>query len=160
MPAEDVTVEQVDTRTEWQKLEAAASTDTGDEGEDGFNIGRRDGFSEAVQLIDTLTGGDGEYYASTLPGRGCPDPDAMIANIVARHQHSASTPSRDARTRAEAIRSAPLSEFVTLASSVNDSAPVMSVFAAPEWAELSGDGQQWVAALVRETLARQAEGKL
>lgn len=70
-------------RSAWEKLSAAADRDTGDEGEDGFNIGMRDGFSDAVSLIDVLTGGDGEYFYSTF-GDGCPDPDAMISRIVAR----------------------------------------------------------------------------
>jgi hypothetical protein len=49
-----------------------------------YQIGYRDGFEEAVALIDRSTGGDGEYFASTIPGRGCPDPAAMIQKIVDR----------------------------------------------------------------------------
>jgi hypothetical protein len=40
----------------WHEISNKADTDTNDEGEDGFNIGVRDGFSEAVQAIDLLTG--------------------------------------------------------------------------------------------------------
>lgn len=41
-----------------------------------------------------------------------------------------------------------------LAQLINDSDALMKVYAAPEWDELSDDGKQWVAALVRETLIR------
>jgi hypothetical protein len=58
------------------------------------------------------------------------------------------------------IREQALEEFSTVAAGINDSDSLMSVFAAPEWAELSEDGQQWVCALVRETLARQRDGTL
>ncbi len=49
-----------------------------------YEIGKRDGREEAVQEIDRLTGGDGEYFYSTLPGRGCPGPADMIKNIADR----------------------------------------------------------------------------
>lgn len=49
-----------------------------------YDIGKRDGFEEAVQAIDTLTGGDGEYRASSDPERHTPDPKTMIRRIVAR----------------------------------------------------------------------------
>lgn len=75
--------------TRWLEIAAKAEKHTGDEGEDGHAIGVRDGFEEAVQLIDMLTGGDGEYRFSTDPERNCPTPIEMIANIVAR---TASTP--------------------------------------------------------------------
>lgn len=72
-------------KSTWQQLDAATRKGTGDEGEDGYNMGRRDGFSEAVQAIDMLTGGDGEYrYCTVSHDRHCPDPDAMITRIVAR----------------------------------------------------------------------------
>lgn len=85
-PTDRPAVIQAGERTAWQGLELAADTSTGDEGEDGFNIGRRDGFSEAVQLIDQMTGGNGEYRYCTDhdPERHCPDPDAMIARIADR----------------------------------------------------------------------------
>lgn len=49
---------------------------------------------------------------------------------------------------------APLADFMPLAQEINDSAPLMAVYAAPEWDELSDEGQQLVAALVRETMKR------
>ncbi|PAL20190.1 hypothetical protein [Sphingopyxis sp. GW247-27LB] len=39
-------------------------------------------------------------------------------------------------------------------ASIVDSDPVIGTYAAPEWRELSEDGQDWVAAIIRETLAR------
>lgn len=60
-------------------------------------------------------------------------------------------------SRSEQIRSMDLSWFATAAAKINDSDALMSVYAAPEWECLSEDGQQWVAALVRETLAMGVE---
>ncbi|QTH19740.1 hypothetical protein HRJ34_15330 [Rhizorhabdus wittichii] len=54
--------------------------------EEAYQIGKRDGFEEAVAHIDRLTGGDGEYFASTIPGRGCPDHETMIRGIVDRFE--------------------------------------------------------------------------
>jgi hypothetical protein len=63
----------------------SSSTATVDEEEEAYELGKRDGYSEAVQDIDLLTGGDGEYRYSTLGGeRHCPDPDTMKARIVQR----------------------------------------------------------------------------
>lgn len=47
-------------------------------------IGERDGYERAVADIDRLTGGDGEFYVSTVPGRGCSDVETMKARIVER----------------------------------------------------------------------------
>jgi hypothetical protein len=55
-----------------------------EEEEKAYEIGKSDGYGSAVQDIDLLTGGDGEYFASTIPGRGCPDAATMKAGIVAR----------------------------------------------------------------------------
>lgn len=54
----------------------------------------------------------------------------------------------------DATRNRDLAEFGTLAESINDSPALMLVYAAPEWDELDDNGQQWVCALVRETMAR------
>lgn len=75
----------------WQELNAAAEIATGDEEQDAFQIGMREGFSEAVQLIDLMTGGDGEYrycLGFEQDERHCPDPDAMIAKIAERFEVS------------------------------------------------------------------------
>lgn len=69
--------------TRWQEIEARTKLDIDDE-DTAYHIGVQDGFSEAVQLLDLMTGGDGEYFASTIPGRGCPSPIEMGARIVAR----------------------------------------------------------------------------
>ncbi|QVJ07685.1 hypothetical protein L7H23_01325 [Sphingopyxis sp. BSN-002] len=70
----------------WRRIDRNAETRTDDEAQDSFHIGVRDGFSEAVQLIDVLTGGDGEYRFCTDgdPERHCPTPAEMIARIVER----------------------------------------------------------------------------
>ena len=52
--------------------------------EDTYKMGIRDGYEEATQDIDLLTGGDGEYFASTLPSRGCEDAGAMKRGIEVR----------------------------------------------------------------------------
>jgi len=58
---------------------------TASDEETAYQIGVGDGYEGAVQDIDRQTGGDGEYFASTIPGRGCPDADTMIAGIVERY---------------------------------------------------------------------------
>jgi hypothetical protein len=55
------------------------------------------------------------------------------------------------------IRAQPLSAFAVEAQAIADSKPVISTYAAPEWAELDENGQQWVCAIVRETQARAVE---
>ncbi|WP_343545556.1 hypothetical protein [Sphingomonas paucimobilis] len=47
-----------------------------------------------------------------------------------------------------------LSDFMQLAQEINDSPSMMAIFASPEFDELSDDGKQWVAGLVRETIRR------
>lgn len=71
--------------------------------DEAYQIGYRDGYEEAVAVIDRSTGGDGEYYASTIPGEGCPDPTSMISNIVERF--TTSTPAPVEAGLIEALRS-------------------------------------------------------
>lgn len=56
--------------------------------EETYELGKRDGWQDAVQCIDMLTGGDGEYRYCTDhdPEQHCPDPDTMIRNIVDRFE--------------------------------------------------------------------------
>ena len=52
-------------------------------------IAYRDGYEKAVQDIDILTGGDGEFIAvigADHDGRNCPDPAAMKARIQSRYE--------------------------------------------------------------------------
>lgn len=48
-----------------------------------YEIGKRDGYEDAVQDIDLETGGDGEFKGSTIPGATI-DVPAMKARIVDR----------------------------------------------------------------------------
>lgn len=50
-------------------------------------------------------------------------------------------------------------QLFQLAADINDSEPLMRVFASPEWDCLSEDGKLWVCALVRETLRRAGAGR-
>lgn len=54
---------------------------------------------------------------------------------------------------AEQIRALPTSDFLMVAAMIVDSDPVIRTFAASEWDELHDDGKNWVAAIIRETLA-------
>lgn len=67
-----------------------------------YEIGKRDGYSEAVQQIDQLTGGDGEYRYCTDhdPDRHTPGPAEMVQRIVDRFEtlnllHDAAKGGRD-----------------------------------------------------------------
>lgn len=53
-----------------------------------YAIGKRDGYGEAVQEIDALTGGDGEYCFCTdqYSENHCPDPKSMVNRIFERFQ--------------------------------------------------------------------------
>lgn len=84
MTNKDTRLDGVEAR--WRELDRFAETRHPDSEEQAFHIGARDGFEEAVQLIDTLTGGDGEYrlVINDDPERHCPDPARMIRNIVER----------------------------------------------------------------------------
>lgn len=59
-----------------------------DDEEETYRIGVRDGYSQAAQEIDRLTGGDGEYRYCTDndPDRHTPGPAEMIGRIVARFE--------------------------------------------------------------------------
>lgn len=63
-------------------------------------------------------------------------------------------PARPAPHSPGSIRATPLSAFLALAGAITDSQPVISIYAACEWDDLHDDGKQWVAGIVRETLAR------
>jgi len=56
--------------------------------DEAYEIGKRVGYSDAVQQIDQLTGGDGEYRYCTDhdPDRHTPDPASMIRRIVDRFE--------------------------------------------------------------------------
>lgn len=60
------------------------------EEEEAYQLGKRDGYESAVQDIDLLTGGDGEYRFCTDgdPDRHTPDADTMKRRIVVRAQSS------------------------------------------------------------------------
>ena len=73
--------------------------------EETAEIAEQDGYSKAVQDIDVRTGGDGEYYASMMPGRGCETPQAMMANIVERFSEKEATISQ-LRARVAALEEA------------------------------------------------------
>lgn len=51
--------------------------------DESYEIGKRDGYEEAVQELDIFTGGDGEFKGSTLPG-GTIDVPTMMARVKAR----------------------------------------------------------------------------
>jgi hypothetical protein len=65
-----------------------------DEAEEMYQIGKRDGYEEAVQRIDLLTGGDGEYRFCTDgdPERHTPDAPAMVQRIVDRFAAASPAP--------------------------------------------------------------------
>ncbi len=66
------------------KIAAEASQPTQSDDE-AYDLGKRDGYEKAVQDIDMLTGGDGEYCYSTIEGeRHCPNVDTMKARIARR----------------------------------------------------------------------------
>lgn len=67
--------------------------------EESYKIGVEEGRQEMVREIDLATGGDGEFWYSTLPGRGCPDDEAMKARVIERFQQA----ERDVIARMEVV---------------------------------------------------------
>lgn len=57
-----------------------------DDDDETYEIGKRDGYERAVQEIDQLTGGDGEYryVIGIADDRHCPDAETMKRRIVER----------------------------------------------------------------------------
>lgn len=77
--------------TDWSDFHLTAieaDSEPVDDADEAYEIGKRDGYSEAVQTIDRMTGGDGEYrYCTDLdPDRHTPDPSAMIQRIADRFE--------------------------------------------------------------------------
>lgn len=66
----------------------APSTSTEEAEKEAAEIGFRDGYEQAVQDIDILTGGDGEYVFCTDgdPDRHCPTPEHMKLRIKDRFE--------------------------------------------------------------------------
>jgi hypothetical protein len=59
-----------------------------------YEIGKRDGYEKAVQDIDLLTGGDGEYryVMGVASDSHCPDAETMKARIAERFSRLSPTP--------------------------------------------------------------------
>jgi hypothetical protein len=85
-------------------VNAANGIDDDDEGV--YQIGKRDGYMDAVQDVDLATGGDGEYKGSTLPG-GTVDVPAMLDRVLERFISQAAL---DAAVAAERERCAKIAD--------------------------------------------------
>lgn len=87
---EQLPVEQLDRdpiERVWSRIEIEAGAYRDDEEEQAYRVGLRDGFSEAIQLLDLLTGGNGEYSFCTVPSEShCPTPVEMGQRILARFE--------------------------------------------------------------------------
>lgn len=89
-----------------------------------------------------------------------PAPFALTPHMVAAMLGEGPTPPRVDNvpvTRISPVKLADLSMPI-IAERIANSDPVMSTYAAPEWDCLHADGQQWIIAIVRETLRRAVEG--
>ena len=79
-----ITIDDVDLLADFYLNSRAAAVENVEEV--AYQTGKRDGYEAAIQEIDQLTGGDGEYRYSTDhdPERHCPDPYAMRVKIKER----------------------------------------------------------------------------
>ncbi|OAP40392.1 hypothetical protein AU381_00250 [Sinorhizobium glycinis] len=86
--ARDEALRNLDRAQDFLRRAVEANDAKPDADEEMYEIGKRDGYEEAVQEIDRLTGGDGEYRYCTDhdPDRHTPDPAAMIQRIVDRFE--------------------------------------------------------------------------
>lgn len=57
-------------------------------------------------------------------------------------------------------RAKPISDYMVQAEAIVESGPVIGVYASCEWDCLDENGKEWVAAIVREAMARAAENGL
>jgi hypothetical protein len=64
-------------------LPADATYSQAPEYDEAYEIGKRDGYEDAVQELDIATGGDGEFKGSTFPGETV-DVPVMKARIIER----------------------------------------------------------------------------
>ena len=91
---------------------APAPNKEGDAEDEAYEIGKRDGYEQAVQDIDLMTGGDGEYRFCTDhdPDRHTPDAEAMKARIVARIEElrAATIPAPERSKEEAGVRVKPL----------------------------------------------------
>src|SRR5687767_2305854 len=53
--------------------------------DEAYEIGKRDGYESAIQDLDIATGGDGEFRASSIPGRTV-DVAVMKQRVIERAQ--------------------------------------------------------------------------
>jgi hypothetical protein len=95
--------------------------------DEAYDLGKRDGYEKAVQDIDMLTGGDGEYCYSTIEGeRHCPNPDSMKARIAERFNSQS--------TQSDALREALGSVIALLDTQAEPPKSVVSVQDYARWA--------------------------
>ena len=87
--------------------------------DDVYEIGKRDGYEDAIQTLDLATGGDGEFKGSTIPGATV-DVPAMQSRIIARfHSQSAPQPAIPADVR-EALESETIQTLLDLLNPLHD----------------------------------------
>ena len=127
--------------------EASQSTQSDDE---AYDLGKRDGYEKAVQDIDMLTGGDGEYCYSTIEGeRHCPNVDTMKARIARRLRQF---------TQSDALREALGSVIALLDTQAEPPKSVVSVQDYARWANARiGLGLVMIAPRLRAALQEQSK---
>jgi hypothetical protein len=131
------------------KIAAEASQPTQSD-EEAYYLGKRDGYETAVQDIDMLTGGDGEYCYSTIEGeRHCPNVDTMKARIARRLRQP---------TQSDALREALGSVIALLDTQAEPPKSVVSVQDYARWANARiGLGLVMIAPRLRAALQEQSK---
>ena len=118
--------------------------------DEAYELGKRDGYESAVQDIDMLTGGDGEYCYSTIEGeRHCPNVDTMKARIARRLRQF---------TQSDALREALGSVIALLDTQAEPPKSVVSVQDYARWANARiGLGLVMIAPRLRAALQEQSK---
>jgi len=121
---------------------APAEKMVGSDDDETYEIGKRDGYSEAVQQIDQLTGGDGEYRYCTDrdPDRHTPGPAEMIQRIVDRFEtlnllRDAEKTGRDQEWGISAEPHVIQADHVALRDLVERAQAIISTSTYPNWHE-------------------------
>lgn len=77
------------------------------EEDDAYEIGKRDGYEEAIQTLDLATGGDGEFRGSTIPGQTV-DVPAMQSRVLDRFSCARADAIRACKFEIDRLRCIPI----------------------------------------------------
>lgn len=121
----------------------AAAEVVPDADEETYQMGKRDGYEEAVQEIDLKTGGDGEYRycMDGDPDRHTPDAPAMISRIVERFNEKEAASAATIGSLAKALKALSFAAQITGGTAGRDDSLRAAIDQAEDAMSLGGIGE-------------------